>query len=724
MVRELERIGIQLLPHASDLIFNDKSALLDLPLVGPSHAYCAAIASLTDINALINHDIDGAAPRSLLYFLLRAATLLLLRDTRAPHLPAAHRAALNGLADLSQLELEQLTAETIDLTSHRLDAWATALATERLLASRDGGVSGCYLGAYSLVDAPPLPTATSKPDHGYVVAPSLDHARTAALLRAGFVARPSGDLAIDLSSSRVRSSKWLLDGMRAGESLAGILGYRVERLLIEGGHSELVQALRDTHPLAAATPRIDGLALHHAWQGNPPSGPLADAAAMLAEVVDALADLLLAESVHQHVLGRPDRAGAVLQALEAGSLVPPDPDVVRSPIRAEKKTWRVMLTIPPNAIAWSGAERRARSIANPELDAWLSSLLGEPTQLGATITFEGTDGIGEVVASLHDLDLAALDVMALCGDRFAGSALEALFARRAPTATTRTSVRASPALLTALLICRAARKVLQGARSAGAHDGLGDVDSSSESQWTERCARAIQQLESDLSDPGGAARIAAFAGAPDSGDAVRATIDRAAGIGAVERVRLLSGPPAPATTHWSIAMTPLFEQASEYTEWLNDLARVRPVMAGIDTIELALRTRGAGLPGKAFSQNSSDTNVVLGAPSSLALVVDTWVESRPLDVATLGIALQHDQPNARAPQAVLIAVCPDPSGGWSFDTVISTIIETFELSIARLVRPHDVTGPLLPALYFSEALDGTGISTNLDPSTINIVMEG
>jgi len=38
----------------------------------------------------------------------------------------------------------------------------------------------------------------------------------------------------------------------------------------------------------------------------------------LADAVDALADLLLAESVHQIVKGNPDRAAAALESLDQG----------------------------------------------------------------------------------------------------------------------------------------------------------------------------------------------------------------------------------------------------------------------------------------------------------------------------------------------------------------------------------------------------------------------
>ena len=57
------------------------------------------------------------------------------------------------------------------------------------------------------------------------------------MLRSGYLAHMgeagSGQLAIDLSSSRVRVAESLLDGVRQGQQLGSLLGYRFERGLHE-----------------------------------------------------------------------------------------------------------------------------------------------------------------------------------------------------------------------------------------------------------------------------------------------------------------------------------------------------------------------------------------------------------------------------------------------------------------------------------------------------------
>src|SRR6185369_5143421 len=110
-----------------------------------------------------------------------------------------------------------------------------------------------------LEDVRPSPLAEPL-SHGYIHAPSLGQAATAAVLRSGYLAHrreQDSPLAVDLSSRRVRLALGLLDGVRAGQPLGALLGYRLERGLHEN-HRELVldryiAALRALAPLDALT---------------------------------------------------------------------------------------------------------------------------------------------------------------------------------------------------------------------------------------------------------------------------------------------------------------------------------------------------------------------------------------------------------------------------------------------------------------------------------------
>ena len=81
------------------------------------------------------------------------------------------------------------------------------------------------------------------------------HAATAAILRSGYDPDHLDAAAVDLSSARVRRTKWLLDGIRHGQSLGSLLGYRVERRLQDA--SRLATYIVKFRMLAAS--RDDGL---------------------------------------------------------------------------------------------------------------------------------------------------------------------------------------------------------------------------------------------------------------------------------------------------------------------------------------------------------------------------------------------------------------------------------------------------------------------------------
>ena len=66
---------------------------------------------------------------------------------------------------------------------------------------------------------------------GHVHAPSLPQARTAAVLRSGYLANASAlnpkTMSVNLSSDRVRLALSILEGIRNGQSLGALLGYQL-----------------------------------------------------------------------------------------------------------------------------------------------------------------------------------------------------------------------------------------------------------------------------------------------------------------------------------------------------------------------------------------------------------------------------------------------------------------------------------------------------------------
>lgn len=389
--------------------------------------------------------------------------------------------ALHVLAGASTAQLERAFAEHVDVCSHRFDAWLLGLVNFQLQAMRyreqDGGVAtGAYLGAYAWLEdlrpSPARPTPVRLPpdlaevfggpgplvadpaNGGYVHAPSVPHAKTAAVLRGGYLANAStanpDSMAVNLSSRRVRLALSLLEGIRGGQSLGALLGYRFERGLHDRhGLAEVdrfIYPLRKAFPLAgdALAPTktdsdvpieaiearnvLDGrklvARLRSAGTGYPfdletlPDATDAEAAAIdaeadaLLEVYDAVSDLALAEGVHQAVQGNFERVTATLDAYTTGSF-PPEPEVVQTPPSGTGLTHRVAVHLRTGLAAPPDATPRAR--VEPAVDAWLADVLPSPGEVGCTVVW--TDPIGgaerQLSVTLADLGLRPLDVLEL-----------------------------------------------------------------------------------------------------------------------------------------------------------------------------------------------------------------------------------------------------------------------------------------------------------------------
>jgi hypothetical protein len=357
--------------------------------------------------------------------------------------------AVEAAASLTPDRAALLLGEALDVASHRFDAWATSLATRRLSDLRTATPSGVTLGAYGVVEdiarrAPRVQVAqppegaptlfTDDAGGGYIHAPSLAQAATAAVLRAGHLSHAvrdanAGALAIDLSSSRVRTALGLLDGVRQGQPLGALLGYRTERWLHERGADVAVEVVRRLAPppvlTAPGTPEglppsavCDGLALSRL-----PRQEVQDALAgldqalgqkvdqvldMLLDGVDSVADLLLAESVHQIVRGNPTRAAGALDVLNRGEGGNAEPEVTGTPRTGTSITNRALVLVghhPPTAPGWPIDGVRAR--AEPRLAAWAGHLLGDPDGISVVVQ---ADGASEAI-SLAELGLGALDLV-------------------------------------------------------------------------------------------------------------------------------------------------------------------------------------------------------------------------------------------------------------------------------------------------------------------------
>ena len=192
------------------------------------------------------------------------------------------RACLAHLATLSPASLDQLLRDCLDLSSYRLDAWITSFATARLSGIREQRPSGVLAGAYGWLEnvrrndsrepAELVPRQSERPvlsdlaNAGYVLAPSMDHATTAAVLRSGYLSQPDegNPLAVDLTSRRVRLAQSLIDGVRQGQPLSAMLGYRFERELQERRMAHYIEPFRRLAPFGEIRVALKTLATFEA----------------------------------------------------------------------------------------------------------------------------------------------------------------------------------------------------------------------------------------------------------------------------------------------------------------------------------------------------------------------------------------------------------------------------------------------------------------------------
>ncbi|BCJ50652.1 hypothetical protein Asp14428_21270 [Actinoplanes sp. NBRC 14428] len=413
-----------------------------------------------------------------------------------------HAEAVGRLAAIPPVRLDQLLREHLDLCSHRLDAWVLGQAGERLEAMRDAAATGVHLGAFGWVEAltpnpagspetdvpaalrafDPSPVFHDRHSQGFVHAPSVTHAVTAAVLRAGYVAQGDqqgrGRMAVNLSSRRVRTALALIDGVAAGNDLGSLLGYQLERDLHEAVQADgvalddLIAPLRRAFPSAVpvdpASPAtgdadrlvVDGLrviTVVRDWvrlsgggagrllddlvadnfarfpygltapdrtallpgRGEPDRlRAAAEAIDRLADTVDAVGDLVLAEGIHQIVQGNQVRAAAVLSALGEGR-APARPEIVDTPDEGTRVTHRVLLHLPVRDAApegWEHAPMTPRALAEPSLNHWLGGLLGPA---GATrVAITGPDGVRVADVSLRALGVQPIDLLAALHDGF------------------------------------------------------------------------------------------------------------------------------------------------------------------------------------------------------------------------------------------------------------------------------------------------------------------
>lgn len=267
----------------------------------------------------------------------------------------------------------------------------------------------------------PVPREQLK-SQGFIPAPSLSHATTAAILRNAYTSHrqtgaPDEAFAIDLSSARTREAMYFLEGMQNGQSIAELLGYKFERALREDPNYaiQLLFEIRDKYPFemqpigqevdelvkSEARHIVNGLTLMEGYRSFPNEADFFNQFGLavnpaqrsvirhsiqsLEYTLDAIKDLLLAESMYQLAVENPDRSRAALRTLnDMGNVHMPE--VVNIPREGIHLTHRVgvQLSRIGGVEEWLGG-RTPRSTIEPRVNRWLREKLPEPSRIAIRV---------------------------------------------------------------------------------------------------------------------------------------------------------------------------------------------------------------------------------------------------------------------------------------------------------------------------------------------------
>ncbi len=429
---------------------------------------------------------------------------------------AALKNSLLKLKDLPTARLERAFAEHLDLCNYRLDAWMIGLVNQRLEEQQSLN-QGINLGAFGIIEnlkpsitAPgvhvvevdndgnelstspeitteytyigddntsilerdlssgkvrALPTVDES-NQGFIHTPSINHAVTAAILRAGYISHQkstSADdtLAVNLTSKRMRRALFYLEGIQNNQTLPALLGYRFERELHDksgvfynGTVNNLDQYILDIrliYPLTAGSVEVntgvsietqeasnvtDALALINAYEDDYTildsitnltmhKTEIIKAVDQIRDDMDAIADLLLSESVYQMTKGNMERSSAVLKAISSGGTVQ-TPEILKTPRQGAVLTQRfgVQFITETGALPdlWT-INGTPKSITEPHLNGWLAQQI-PIEKLRIKVSYDGTASIvsfsdligGTLAADNQHLNMEAIDFVYLVGD--------------------------------------------------------------------------------------------------------------------------------------------------------------------------------------------------------------------------------------------------------------------------------------------------------------------
>ena len=313
----------------------------------------------------------------------------------------------------------------------------------------------------------PIYYHTGEDQAEYIVAPSLQHAITAAILRSGYLRtrknQGDGYLCVNLSSTRARQALRMVDGIKSGLPTGVVLGADLERYLHDAHayYGNQYEMDRFIYPLRRLFPQtvdiqsedqrssiytmevVNGEALLntflHKWNYE---GSIYDWLVehgkkeldwvdqmwtlmnhrdeylfMLFRLIermydsyDALNDLLLSEGVHRLVLNDEASYYAICDFMTKGKGNLPEPEILNSPMENVVISHKAVIAMPTKLAPSYRQDKNIMGNVEPTLSYWLSSLLGSMNTIYFYVSYEEGD---YEMCSLADMGVEPLEYLQL-----------------------------------------------------------------------------------------------------------------------------------------------------------------------------------------------------------------------------------------------------------------------------------------------------------------------
>lgn len=366
-------------------------------------------------------------------------------------------------------EIRQALTEAIDLSSYRLDAWITSLATKKLDKIRNDNKE-TQLGAYGWVENLKKDSQAIKQksdsdkkedslfykngsDGGIIHTPSAAQTTTAAIFKNAFLThrdnteREGNPFTLNLTSERIQNAQKILQGLREGQELALLLGNYFERLMhdlrldsvvykIKTDPKKiflLVNDLDSTTESYSTLHSIDGMKLikkdnntradrkvsmdlmnllenidDETWR------KVVEGVLKTRDLLDASLDVLFFEAGYNLVEGNLSQASAAMDATR-GKVAPPPLESLKSPILGVGVKHQLLIVFGNENLIKD--KRNPKAFLEPRIEGWLIEHIGALDKFACNIVFKNIEDLTttKVIENfkLDTLNLAHLDLLYL-----------------------------------------------------------------------------------------------------------------------------------------------------------------------------------------------------------------------------------------------------------------------------------------------------------------------